>query len=90
MRSDTPEQIRACLSCEKKRCTNCAKDNGIGTPPRGRVRPVVITKNGKRTHYGSLTAAASALGMNPDTLWRALKRGHGRDFECAYAEAGNA
>lgn len=74
-KTDSPEEIRACLSCTKKECVNCLRENY--TEPTGKVgrpaKPVVAIRGKEWLLFSSTKEAAEALETNPVTIRAAIR-----------------
>jgi hypothetical protein len=73
-KTDSPAEIRACLSCTKKECVNCLRENY--TEPTGRVgrpsRPVVAIMGDEWHLFKSVKEAAEAFETNQGALRAAI------------------
>ena len=67
---DTPENIAKCLNCTKVRCNNCL--TGRSCKPRRTVLQCDIRTGKIVTAFSSVMAAAKAMNLTPNTLYRCL------------------
>lgn len=74
MNGDSIEQIKRCLSCKKEQCTNCAQysvEPAYNTPGKA----VVGRGKGEELRFKSTAAAARAVGVSPQAIQQAIRRG---------------
>lgn len=72
---DSPEEIRACLSCEREECVNCLRENYV--EPTGKIgRPaktVVAIKGKEWILFHSAKEAAETFETTPATIRAAIR-----------------
>ena len=75
---DSPEEIKACLSCEKSECVNCLRYNY--TEPKGNAgrpgKPIVAIKGDEWHLFQSAKEAAKAFGTSSSAISAAITRKH--------------
>lgn len=73
---DSPEQIKACLSCTREECVNCLRRNYAESgKARGRPgRPIIAIKGSEWHIFHTVKDAAEAMGASQSAICGAIRR----------------
>ena len=75
---DSPEEIKACLSCEKEECVNCLRYRYSDTKRKaGRPgSPLAAIKGDECIFFNSIKEAAEAFGITQSAIYSAINNKH--------------